>query len=260
MKLKKIAGNLLFFLLLILLWQLLYTAACDWFHWAKPYAMPSPSGVATCIVDLSSDGTLLTAIASSLLRVLIGFLISVAIGVILGALIVVSDYLARNLKPLILGIQTLPSICWVPFAILWFGLTESAIIFVVVMGSAFGIALSIESGIKNVPPIYVKAAKTMGVDSFALYLQVIFPAALPAFVAGLKQGWSFAWRALMSGEVMSASLGLGYTLMVGRDLADINQVMTIMLVIICIGIIIDKWIFTLAEHHILKKRGLLEQK
>jgi NitT/TauT family transport system permease protein len=257
MKGKKFAGNILFFILLILLWQLMYTASCDWFHWAKPYAVPSPAGVADCIVYLLSNGTLLTAIVGSLLRVSFGFAISVLIGSILGASIVAFDYLAQNLKPLILGIQTLPSICWVPFAILWFGLTESAIIFVVVMGSAFGIALSIESGIKNVPPIYIKAAKTMGVDSLHLYLRVIFPAALPAFVAGLKQGWSFAWRALMSGEVMSASVGLGYTLMVGRDLADINQVMTIMLVIICIGILIDKRIFTLAEHHILKKRGLL---
>ncbi len=257
MKGKKFAGNILFFILLILLWQLMYTASCDWFHWAKPYAVPSPASVADCIVHLLSNGTLLTAIVGSLLRVSFGFAISVLIGSILGASIVAFDYLAQNLKPLILGIQTLPSICWVPFAILWFGLTESAIIFVVVMGSAFGIALSIESGIKNVPPIYIKAAKTMGVDSLHLYLRVIFPAALPAFVAGLKQGWSFAWRALMSGEVMSASVGLGYTLMVGRDLADINQVMTIMLVIICIGILIDKRIFTLAEHHILKKRGLL---
>ena len=233
------------------------TASCDWFHWAKPYAVPSPAGVVDCIVHLLSNGTLLTAIAGSLLRVSIGFAISVLIGSILGASIVAFDYLAQNLKPLILGIQTLPSICWVPFAILWFGLTESAIIFVVVMGSAFGIALSIESGIKNVPPIYIKAAKTMGVDSLHLYLRVIFPAALPAFVAGLKQGWSFAWRALMSGEVMSASLGLGYTLMVGRDLADINQVMTIMLVIIFIGIIIDKGVFATLENHILRKRGLL---
>ena len=249
MKGKKFAGNILFFILLILLWQLMYTASCDWFHWAKPYAVPSPASVADCIVHLLSNGTLLTAIVGSLLRVSFGFAISVLIGSILGASIVAFDYLAQNLKPLILGIQTLPSICWVPFAILWFGLTESAIIFVVVMGSAFGIALSIESGIKNVPPIYIKAAKTMGVDSLHLYLR--------AFVAGLKQGWSFAWRALMSGEVMSASVGLGYTLMVGRDLADINQVMTIMLVIICIGILIDKRIFTLAEHHILKKRGLL---
>lgn len=260
MKLKKLAGNLLFFIGLILLWQLLYTAACSWFHWAKPYAIPSPIGVIRCISGLLTNGTLLAAIANSLLRVLIGFIISIGIGIILGTLIIRFKYLESNLKPLILGIQTLPSICWVPFAILWFGLGESAIIFVVVMGSAFGIAMSIESGIKNVPPLYIKAARTMGITRGKLYLKVIFPAALPSLVAGLKQGWSFAWRALMSGEVMSSSIGLGYTLMMGRDLADINQVMTIMLVIVLIGILIDKGLFTNLENHILRKRGLLESK
>lgn len=260
MKLKKLAGNILFFVGLILLWQLLYTAACDWFDWAKPYAFPNPIGVVNCIILLTTNGTLFAAIGSSMLRVFIGFLISIGIGIILGTLIINFKYLESNLKPLILGVQTLPSICWVPFAILWFGLTESAIIFVVVMGSAFSIAIAIESGIKNVPPLYIKAAKTMGVTTGKLYLKVIFPAALPSFVSGLKQGWSFAWRALMSGEVMSASIGLGYTLTVGRDLADINQVMTIMLVIVLIGIVIDKGIFSNLENHILRKRGLLEQK
>lgn len=260
MKIKKAAGSIAFFIGLIILWQLLYVAATDWFGWAKPYAIPHPLGVWDSIVSLISNGSLQSAIGSSMLRVLIGFLIAICIGLVFGILIVNSEYLARNLKPLILGIQTLPSICWVPFAILWFGLGESAIIFVVVMGSAFSISLAVESGIKNVPPIYIKAAKTMGVSTKKLYFDVIFPAALPSFVAGLKQGWSFAWRALMSGEVMSASMGLGYTLMVGRDLADINQVMTIMLVIILIGIIIDKGVFTSLENHILRKRGLLEEK
>ena len=256
MKMRKAMGSILFWILLIAFWQFLYVAATDWFEWAKPYAVPHPFGVVESVKTLLANGTLVAAVLKSMLRVLTGFLISVVIGVLFGILIIQSKYFARNLKPLLLGIQTLPSICWVPFAILWFGLTERAIIFVVVMGSAFGIALSIESCVKNIPPIYIQAAKTMGVDAYHMYLDVIFPAALPSFVAGLKQGWSFAWRALMSGEVMSASAGLGYTLMVGRDLADINQVMTVMLVIILIGILIDKGIFTALEYRILKKRGL----
>lgn len=260
MNLKKLTGNILFFAGLILLWQLLYTVACDWFNWAKPYAIPNPLGVVNCIIRLIATGTLCAAIGHSLLRVLIGFLISIGIGIILGTLIINFKYLEHNLKPLILGIQTLPSICWVPFSIIWFGLSESAIIFIIVMGSAFSIALAIEGGIKSVPPLYIKAAQTMGVTPSKLYLKVIFPAALPSFVAGLKQGWSFAWRALMSGEMMSSSIGLGYTLMMGRDLADINQVMAIMLIIILIGILIDKGLFSNLENHILRKRGLLEEK
>lgn len=256
MRIRKAAGSIIFAVGLIALWQFLYVAATDWFGWAKPYAVPNPAGVWNSICSLTQDGTLLSAVASSMLRVLVGFLISLVIGIVFGILIIQSQYLARNLKPLILGIQTLPSICWVPFAILWFGLGESAIIFVVVMGSAFSIAIAVENGIRGVPPIYIKAARTMGVSGQKLYAKVIFPAALPAFVSGLKQGWSFAWRALMSGEVMSASTGLGFTLMVGRDLADINQVMTVMLIIILIGIVIDKGIFSSVERHIFRKRGL----
>lgn len=256
MKVKKIIGSIIFAVGLVALWQLLYVAATDWFEWAKPYAVPHPLGVWKSMCALAMNGTLLSAVVNSMLRVLMGFGISIAIGIVFGILIIQSEYLARNLKPLILGIQTLPSICWVPFAILWFGLGESAIIFVVVMGSAFSIAIAVESGIKSVPPIYIKAARTMGVSGRKLYTKVIFPAALPFFVSGLKQGWSFAWRALMSGEVMSASVGLGFTLTQGRDLADINQVMTVMLVIIFIGIVIDKGVFSSVEHHILRKRGL----
>lgn len=257
MKAKQLMGSILFVIGFIALWQLLYVASTDWFGWAKPYAVPHPLGVCQTIANLTKDGTLFSAIISSMLRVLGGFAISVVIGVIFGILILRSKFLARNLKPLILGIQTLPSICWVPFAILWFGLGESAIIFVVVMGSAFSISLAVEGAIRNIPPIYTKAAKTMGVSPSFMYQKVIFPAALPALLSGLKQGWSFAWRALMSGEVMSAVTGLGYTLMVGRDLADINQVMTIILVIIFLGIIIDKGVFSMWERRVLKKRGLM---
>ena len=256
MRMRKAMGSILFLILLIAFWQFLYVAATDWFEWAKPYAVPHPFGVVESVKTLLANGTLVAAVLKSMLRVLIGFLISMVIGVLFGILIIQSEYFARNLKPLLLGIQTLPSICWVPFAILWFGLNESAIIFVVVMGSVFSISLAVESGIREVPPIYIKAAKTMGVTGSKMYTKVIFPAALPSFVAGLKQAWSFAWRALMSGEVMSASVGLGYTLMIGRDLADINQVMTVMLVIILIGTVIDKGIFSSVENYLLRQRGL----
>lgn len=257
MKIKKIAGSVVFAIALVLIWQLLYMAGTEWLGLVKSYAVPNPLGVWNSFVRLIMDGTLILAVGKSILRAFIGFVIAIVIGVIFGIIIINSEYMCRNLKPVILGVQTLPSICWVPFAILWFGLGESAIIFVVVMGSAFSIALALESGVKNVPPIYIKAAQTMGLGSFAMYRKVIFPAALPSFVAGLKQGWSFAWRALMSGEVMSASVGLGYTLILGRDLADINQVMTVMLVIIALGIIIDKGFFSQVENRLLRKRGLI---
>ena len=155
-----------------------------------------------------------------------------------------------------MGIQTRPSICWVPLSILWFGLTQTAIIFVVIMGSAFSMAIAVDNAILNVPPIYKKAALTMGADQKQIYSTVILPASLPELLSGMKQGWSFAWRALMSGEVMTTSIGLGQTLMTGRNLADINQVMLVMVVIVVVGIVIDQVIFHNLEKRILRKRGL----
>lgn len=249
-------GMLLFLILLVAAWQGIYWLGVEVLEIFKSYSVPSPAGVAQRFVELCQDGTLLKATGNSLLRGIAGFLIAVLIGVILGLLINHFRYLQKNLKPLVLGIQTLPSVCWVPFSILWFGLSTEAILFVVVMGSAFSIAISVDNAIKNVQPIYKKAALTMGAGKRQLYLHVILPASLPELISGLKQGWSFAWRALMAGEVMTTSIGLGQTLIMGRDLADINQVMLVMVIIVLVGIFIDKCIFSAIEKRILKKRGL----
>ncbi len=249
---------LLFVILLIVLWQGFYWLMVDMLEVFKSYSFPSPLGVFERFVELISDGSLLEATGQSLLRGVAGYAIAVVIGVVLGLLINHFAYLQKNLKPIVLGVQTLPSVCWVPFSILWFGLSTQAILFVVVMGSAFGIAISVDNAIKNIDPIYVKAAKTMGAGRRQMYWNVIFPASLPELVSGLKQGWSFAWRALMAGEVMTTSIGLGQTLIMGRDLADINQVMLVMLIIVLVGIVIDKCIFSVIEKKLLRKRGLAQ--
>jgi NitT/TauT family transport system permease protein len=178
------------------------------------------------------------------------------IGTAIGLTIVSFKTLDENISPLILGLQTLPSICWLPFAILWYGLNESAIIFVIAIGSSFAVAIAIESGIKNVNPLFIRAAKTMGANGVKAYWNVIIPASLPSVITGLKQGWSFAWRALMAGEMMSATKGLGQVLMVGRDLADISQVMAVMIVIVVLGVAVDKLIFGRIEVNIRQRWGL----
>lgn len=249
-------GMILFLAILVVLWQGFYWLSVEVFELCKAYSVPSPMGVAERFVELCSDGTLFTATGNSLLRGIGGYVIAIVIGIVLGLLMNHFGYLQKNLKPLVLGVQTLPSVCWVPFSILWFGLSTEAILFVVVMGSAFSIAISVDNAIKNVLPIYSRAALTMGASKKQLYLHVILPASLPELISGMKQGWSFAWRALMAGEVMTTSIGLGQTLIMGRDLADINQVMLVMLVIVLVGIIIDKCIFSVIEKRILKKRGL----
>lgn len=246
----------IFLIALILVWQGFYFIGVELFGWWKAYAVPSPVGVAERFIELCSDGTLFEATLNSLIRGVAGYVIAVIIGIAVGLLINHFKYLQKNLKPVVLGVQTLPSVCWVPFSILWFGLSTKAILFVVIMGSAFSIAISVDNAIKNIMPIYIKAALTMGANKKQLYVNVIFPASLPELISGLKQGWSFAWRALMAGEVMTTSIGLGQTLIMGRDLADINQVMLVMVVIVVVGIVIDKCIFSVIEKRILKKRGL----
>ncbi len=255
-KATKLLQQLLFLLGVVVLWQLLYFVGVDVLDIWKPYAMPSPAGVWKSLLRLVESGTLFAAIGNSLLRGMIGFLISVTAGVLLGFLMERFPFLHQNMRPFVMGIQTLPSVCWVPFSILWFGLSEQAIIFVVVMGSAFSIAIATDNAIHHVPPLYKKAALTMGATQQQIYRKVILHACLPELVSGLKQGWSFAWRALMSGEVMTTCIGLGQTLITGRNLADINQVMLVMIIIVLVGILIDQIFFRSLERRIYKKRGL----
>lgn len=256
-KIRRLVEQVLFIVLLVVIWQIAYVLSVDVFESMKSYSVPSPMGVWNSVVTLIESNTLILAILNSLGRCLFGFFLSIIIGTVLGFAINISKFLNRNLKPIIMGVQTLPSICWVPFAILWFGLSGEAIIFVVVMGSAFCLAIAIDSSIRNINPIYIKVSKTMGAGKFALYRKVIFPACLPSFVSSLKQTWSFAWRALMSGEVMVSCVGLGTTLQTARDFSDINQVTLVMIVIILIGVLIDKVVFSTWENYLLKKRGLI---
>lgn len=235
---------------------MVYKIGVDVLQIWKAYTFPSPIDVFKTLISLIKDNTLAVAIVISLKRLITGYFISLLIGIIIGLLIVKYKYIDENFSSLILGMQTLPSICWVPFAILWYGLNEKAILFVVTIGSTFAIAIATESGIKNINPIYVKAARTMGAKGRKLYTDVIFPAALPSVISGMKQGWSFAWRALMSAEMMSATKGLGQVLMVGRDLADISQVMAVMIVILVLGLLFDKFIFGKLEKNIRYRCGL----
>lgn len=239
-----------------MIWELVYKTGVDVLSIWKAYTFPAPIDVFKSLYFLSIDNTLAIAIAASMRRLIIGYLLSVVIGLALGLFIVRYKYLGQNIKSLLLGLQTLPSICWLPFAILWYGLSEKTIIFVIAMGSIFAISIATEGAINNVYPLYIKSAKTMGAKGMKLYLNVVVPASLPSIVAGLKQGWSFAWRALMAGEMLVATRGLGQVLMIGRDLADISQVLAVMIVIIAIGLLLDNVVFGRIEANIRQKWGL----
>jgi len=230
-----------FFLLLLLAWELVYRM-----HLYSPVLFPSPLSVGQSILDGFADGSLPEGIYITLRRLLLGYLISLGIGIPLGLLLARFQLLRDTLGALTMGLQNLPSICWVPLAILWIGQNEEAILFVVIMGALGSVIMSTQAGVQSVSPIYVRAARTMGSQGVHTYVRVIIPASLPTIVTGMKIGWSFAWRSLMAGEMILFTLGvsgLGHILDMGRELMDMPRVMGVMLVIIAIGLITDKALF-----------------
>lgn len=240
----------------MIIWELVYKLGVDLLKIWKPYTFPSPFDVLGTLVRLIGNHTIGIAIAASMKRLLAGYILSLIIGCCIGLVIVRYKTIDKYCTQLILGLQTLPSVCWLPFAVLWYGLNEKAIIFVIAIGSTFSITMAVESSIKNIDSIYLKAAKTMGAKGLKLYHRVVIPAALPGIVAGMKQGWSFAWRGLMAGEMLFATKGLGQVLMIGRDLANISQVVAIMIVIIMLGLTIDHLVFGKIQAGMRYKWGL----
>lgn len=252
---RNVWQSIFFYLGLLLLWEILYLFGVDILKLWKSYTIPSPDHFFQRVIFLFSSSTIYKAVLASLWRILQGFIISVILGTLLGLCMVAVPFFGRNIKPLILGLQTLPSICWVSFAILWYGLSQNAVIFVIVIGSMFSVAMSVRSCIENVNPLYIRAARTMGVEGRKLYTWVIFPASFPGFLTGLRQAWSFAWRALMSAEMMISMAGLGQALDSARNIRnDINEVMVIMVLIIILGTVIDTGIFQQIEKRLYKEK------
>ena len=226
-------------------------------HIWPPYLFPSPLGVLESLWAGFADHSFWIAIGVSMKRIALGYALSVGIGVGLGLLMATNEFLEKTLGGLMVSLQSLPSICWLPMAVLWFGLSEKAILFVIVMGSVLSVTISMETGRKQMPKIYAMAARNLGARGLKLFLFVLFPASLPYVLTGLKQGWAFAWRSLIAGEMIFVSLGLGQLLMMGRDLNDMSQVLAVMILIIAIGYIVDGLIFKTFERRLQYKWGLL---
>jgi NitT/TauT family transport system permease protein len=207
---------------------------------------------------MAGDGRLGTAIVRSLARLVQGYGASAAFGVPLGIAMARSEVLRRALRPIVLGLQALPSICWLPLAILWFGLSEPAILFVVVMGSLLAIAIATEDAVAGVDPVLLRAAGTLGIRGPRFHLGVLLPAALPGILTGLKLGWSFAWRALMAGELLFVAGGLGQLLQAGREVLDAAQVLGVMATIVAIGMTVDRVLFRIVELRVRSRWGLVE--
>ncbi len=237
----------------LLIWELLSRFG-PWPRWL----FPGPVAVASSVSAMIADGRLVHAAGRSLGRLAQGYALSAAIGVPLGALMARRPGVNAALRPAVLGLQALPSICWLPLAILWFGLSEAAILFVVVMGSLLAIAIATEDAVSGVDPVLLRAAGTLGIRRLRFVLGVLLPAALPGILTGLKLGWSFAWRALMAGELLFVAGGLGQLLQAGREVLDAAQVMGVMVAIVAIGVAVDRVLFRVLELRVRRRWGLVE--
>jgi len=240
--------------LVIGLWELIHLTG-----W-KQFVLPGPATVFANLWNQMQHVQLWQAIDITMRRAVIGFTLSVLIGAVIGALVSRIKPLRAATGSLITALQTMPSIAWFPFAIILFGATTNAIIFVIVLGSAPSVANGLITGVDYIPPLLLRAGKTMGLSRVALYRHLILPASLPSFVSGLKQAWAFAWRSLMAGELLVIILGqpsIGALLSAFQDQSDMASAIAIMIVILALGIIIDT-LFTKADAVIRRRRGMTD--
>ncbi len=239
----------------IAVWQVLWAAA----FWPE-YQLPSPAAVGSHVVESVQDGKLFGWFWTSVHRAFIGFGISLLVAVPLGLAMANVKVVRRAIGPLVSGLQSLPSVAWVPAAILWFGLTDSAIYFVVLLGAVPSIANGLVSGIDQVPPILPRVGKVLGAGRLATVRHILLPAALPGFLGGLKQGWAFSWRSLMAAELIATSPelgeGLGQVLHNGMSLSDQSLVFFAIFLIFLVGVGIELAVFRPLERSALRARGL----
>jgi NitT/TauT family transport system permease protein len=242
-------------LALLGLWQLAYSQ-----HWKPEYVLPSPSSVWSSFAAMVSDGSAVDVIWTSVSRGLIGFAASIILGTLLGLTLFRFRWLRAAVGPLLTGLQSLPSVSWVPMAVLWFGLTNGAIYAVVLLGAVPSIANGLIGGMDQVPPLLTRVGRVLGLGQFGLMKDVLIPASLPGYLSGLRQGWAFSWRSLMAAELIATSsklgLGLGQLMSQGRDLQDPPTMYTALILIFIVGVGIELAFFRPVERRILSARGL----
>jgi NitT/TauT family transport system permease protein len=235
-------------------WELIHLSG-----W-KSDILPGPAAVFSDLWQQMHHLLLWQAIGTTLRRAVIGFALAVIIGVVIGALVSRIKPLRAAVGSMITALQTMPSIAWFPFAIILFGATTNAILFVIILGAAPSIANGLITGVDYTPPLLLRAGRTMGLGKIAMYRHLILPASLPSFVAGLKQGWAFAWRSLMAGELLVIILGqpsIGALLSTYQDQSDLAGAIAIMIVILVLGLVVDS-IFTHIDANIRRRRGMLD--
>ena len=240
-----------FYIGIIAVWQIIAMAGI----WPDNI-FPSPYEVAEDLAYGAADGSLFYGIAASMWRLSIGLAIAIVGGIILGIFMARVEAVNQTVGSLVLGLQSIPSIAWVPLAILWYGFNDAGIIFVTAIGAIFAVTINTYTGVKNIDPHFIEAARNMGAKGTQLVTAVLIPAAFPYMISGFKQGWAFAWRGVIGAELLFAYLGLGFLLYAGRSLNDVSQVIAIMLVIMGIGLVVDGVVFKKLEYKVMSRWGL----
>ncbi|MEV7980051.1 ABC transporter permease [Streptomyces sp. NPDC086519] len=251
----KILPPIIALAVVLVAWTLLVPAVDD------PSKLPSPAAVGDAFKDAWLKGDLLGYIWTSVSRGLLGFLFALVIGTPLGLLVARVRFVRAAIGPVLSGLQSLPSVAWVPPAVIWLGLNNSMMYAVILLGAVPSIANGLVSGVDQVPPLFLRAGRTMGATGVKGIWHVVLPAAMPGYVAGLKQGWAFSWRSLMAAEIIASfpdlGVGLGQLLENARTASDMAMVFEAIILILFVGIAIDLLIFSPLERWVLRSRGLL---
>jgi NitT/TauT family transport system permease protein len=240
----------------LFLWQVVV-----WSEWKPEYILPGPGKTFSTLWEMLREGTIWEATLTTMRRAFVGYFAAVLIGLVIGGLVARIRAVRAAFGSFITGIQTMPSIAWFPLAIVLFQLSERAILFVVVLGAAPAIANGLISGADNIPPVLLRAGKVLGARGWNSFRYIVFPASLPGLVSGLKQGWAFAWRSLMAGELLVIIKGkpsIGSLLQENRAVNDYRGLLAVMIVILIIGIIVDSVVFGRLEKAIRRRWGLAQ--
>jgi len=240
-----------FYAALVMSWQAASSAGA-----LPPGLLPSPLDVAADLARGAADSSLLVGVATTLWRLLAGLAIAIGAGVALGVAMARVPAVNETAGSLVLGLQSIPSIAWVPVALIWFGVGDAGIVFVTAVGAVFAVTTSIYSSVRNIPPHYLEAARNMGARGGHLVTLVLLPAAFPHMISGFKQGWAFAWRGVVGAEMLFSFLGLGFLLNVGRHTVDISQVVAVLVVIMAMGMAVDAALFRRLEDRVRERWGL----
>lgn len=243
--------RIVFFLLLLAVWQIITSLKIY-----PSYLLPGPLEVFDSLVWGFAEADYLLVIFHSLRRVICGYLMAVSVGIFAGLAIARYRPLDNTIGASLTALQSIPSVAWVPLALLWFGISEAAALFIVVLEAFIPCALGVRTGVQTIPKEIIRAAQCLGSKSVDLYLRVIFPAIIPQLVSSLRLSWAFAWRALIAGELFITGLGIGQTLELGRSLADMSQVLSMILIVAILGFLTDNVFFRSIEKRVNSVWGL----